>query len=127
MSAGCRRNSGNLTLAGGLRTSFADHGVCLYKSKRTGRTFAFLISHDAHAIVEQWELSLSPRGLSARPVGRRWTLEGKTERCAADNDRGFLYVDEEDGAVLRYGAEPGEFPHPRDVDQPQPGRLVADI
>jgi len=109
------------------------YGLCLYRSPASGRHFAF-ITHD-DGTIRQWELSAGVTGTVAASVVRTFAVPGAkaggeqiAEGCVADDERGVLYVAEEDTAIWRFGAEPADTGPPIAVDTTSPGgHLAADI
>jgi 3-phytase len=100
--------------AGIVRTGVAAAGLCLYRNAASGTVYAFVM--DEGGAVEQWELSGGPGGVHGRLVRGPWEVGGETEGCVADDERGQLYVGEEERGVWRYGAEP---------DRPVSERVLA--
>ena len=110
------------TLSVGLGIS----GPCMYRSPLTGRHYAF--DSDSSGNLQQWELFDNGAGrVDARKV-RTLKLGSTTEGCVADDALGRLYVAEEDVALWRYGAEPGDGTARTAVDVTGAGgHLVADV
>ena len=107
------------------------YGFCLYRSRRTGRYYAFL--NDKNGDVEQWELFDNQAGMVDAVRVRSFNVGGQTEGMVADDRLGRLYVGEEDVGIWKYGAEPND---PADktnrvlVDSTNTasgGHLVADV
>ncbi len=108
-----------------LPTLTPNYGFCLYRSPVSGRFYAF-VDQDGGGLVEQYELSESGGGVDATLV-RSFVTGRQTEGCVADDERGLVYLAEEDVAIWRYGAEPDAGPARVAVDRVGAGRLVADI
>ena len=81
-------------------------GCCLYHCARDGKLYAFVTAKEGD--VEQWQLVPNADGkLDARLV-RAFQVGAEIEGCVADDEWGVFYVAEEDVAIWRYGAEPGD-------------------
>jgi len=100
---------GQLTSAGPVLPVFGGkepYGCCLYRCARDGTLYAFATSKTGD--VEQWRLVPNADGkLDARFV-RGFHVGKQLEGCVADDEWGVFYVAEEDVAIWRYGAEPGD-------------------
>ena len=79
------------------------YGLCMYKSKLTGKFFVFVNSKDGG--VEQWELTTDIDKISGKPV-RYLKLDTQVEGMVADDENALLYVGEEDMGIWRFSAEP---------------------
>ena len=79
------------------------YGLCMFKSKITGKFFVFVNSKDGG--VEQWELSSDDKKIAGKPV-RYLKLDSQVEGMVADDENGLLYVAEEDKGIWRFSAEP---------------------
>jgi 3-phytase len=80
------------------------YGICAFHSRRTGRTYVFVTSHEGR--IEQHELIAQHGGkVGARKV-RSFKLSSTTEGCVADDERGIVYFAEEARGIWRIGAEP---------------------
>ncbi len=108
------------------------YGSCMYRSSKSGKFYVFVNSEEEGAApggeVEQWELFERDSGkVDARRV-RRFAVGSQTEGCVADDDRGYLYIGEEDKAIWKYGAEPDAGTQRTRVDEiGSGGHLKADI
>lgn len=80
------------------------YGLCLYHSAATGEFYAVAI--DKHGHVEQWRLFDDGQGKIDAEVVRTFKVGSHAQGCVADDERGDLYIAEEDVALWRYGAEP---------------------
>ena len=101
------------------------HGLCLYRSPRTGATHVFVTGKNG--VVEQWRLSEAGGRMSGRRV-RRLVVGGAVETCVVDDGLGALYVSEEERAVWKYGAEPDDGDRRTLVDSTgSEGPLKGDI
>lgn len=92
-------------VAAGLQATGLDdpYGLCLYRSPRTGTTYAFI--NDSDGRMRQWRLVEVGGRVRAEAV-RDFALPTQPEGCLADDVHGWLYVGEEDVGVWRFGAEP---------------------
>lgn len=103
------------------------YGLCMYRSRSSGRYYAF--DSDSSGTVQQWELFDDGAGrVDARKV-REFRLSSVTEGCVVDDEHGALYLAQEDVAIWRYGAEPGDGTTRTMVDglTSAGGNLSADI
>jgi 3-phytase len=96
------------TEGGAIATS--GEGLCLYDPGRNGPDdglYAFTITRQ-EGRVRQYALTDADRDdqLDGRKV-RDFTIGAEAEGCVADDSRGSLFIAEEDTALWRYGAEPG--------------------
>ncbi|MHC4742157.1 MAG: phytase, partial [Planctomycetota bacterium] len=107
------------------------YGSCLYRSRRTGKYYAFV--NDKNGDVEQWELFDNQSGKVDAVLMRAFDVGGQLEGMVADDRFGWVYIGEEDVGIWKYGAEPDA---PIDdanrvlVDSTDPdaeGHLVADV
>lgn len=90
----------------GLPTGFEEpYGICLYAS-RSGEHFAF-VNEAVTGRIRQWQLQ-GAGGRIAATLAREIKVGGQAEGCVADDELGDLYVAEEDRALWKYGAEPGD-------------------
>ncbi len=95
----------NITDGGSISSS--GEGLCLFHSRLTGRFYAFHIARSGG--VTQWELrDTDGNGRVNGLRVRSWSIGSESEGCVADDEAGFFFVSEEDVAVWRYGAEPGD-------------------
>jgi 3-phytase len=79
------------------------YGLCMYKSKITGKFFVFVNGKNGE--VEQWELFSENNKIEGRIV-RNLKLDSQVEGMVADDDLGKLYVGEEDRGIWIFNAEP---------------------
>ncbi len=108
----------------GPATLAPNYGFCLYRSA-SGALSAFVTQRDGGGL-EQYALAVTADGVDARRV-RTLDVGSQSEGCVADDERGLLYVGEEDVAVWRYGAEPGDGDDRVAVGRVGDGHLVADV
>ncbi len=88
-------------------------GLCLYSSPETGRLYAFVIA--ISGTLRQFEIRDDDQdGLLEGVEVRQFAVGSEAEGCVADDERGALYVSEEEVGLWRYGAEP-EARHGSDV------------
>lgn len=108
-----------------IRVGFSAYGACMYRSPVSGKYYVFVNS--STGAVEQWELFATAAGkVDGRKV-RAFNVGSQTEGCVADDMHAALYIAEEDVAIWRYGAEPGDGTARSKVDAVGAGRLKADI
>jgi 3-phytase len=91
------------------------YGLCMYRSRRTGRTYVFI--SDPDGLVRQWELVPTSAGKVRAKKVRDIKFGSQTEGCVADDESGILYVAEEDVGLWRIGAEPSAGATPASVDK----------
>ena len=91
------------------------YGQCMYRSRRSGRTYVFI--SDPDGLVRQWELVPTGSGKVRAKTVRDIKFGSQTEGCVADDQRGILYVAEEDVGLWRVGAEPSASATPTSVDK----------
>lgn len=114
------------SLGEGVPTGLREpYGICLYASA-TG-AFHVFVNDAGSGRVRQWQLDGAGGSIAARQV-REFVVGSQAEGCVADDERGALYVAEEDVALWKYGAEAGTGSRRRLVDRVG-GRngLVADL
>jgi 3-phytase len=87
----------------GVALEHANYGMCLYKSRVSGRLYYFATAKTQG--VEQYELVDNGQGQVAPIFVRRWDQK-KCEGAVADDELGFVYICEEGTGVWRYEAEP---------------------
>jgi len=92
-----------LVAAGTLPIGIPSDGACFYRSPFTGRLFAIATSESG--LVEQWRID-GEDGTITGSLARRIPVGSEVAACVADDERGILYVSEEEVGVWRYGAEP---------------------
>jgi len=104
-----------LVSVGEVAIGLPGDGVCLYRSPFTSRLFVFVTSETGS--VEQWQLD-GEDGITGRLV-RRMPVGSEVSSCVADDERGQLFLGEEEVGIWRYGAEPeaGIARHLVDVGQ----------
>lgn len=81
------------------------YGLCMYKSKVTGKFYVFVNGLDFN--TEQWELSTNNNHINGKIV-RNIKLGSQVEGMVADDENGLLYISEEDKGIWKFSAEPGE-------------------
>jgi len=87
----------------GLVIEHANYGMCLYKSRVTGKFYYFATAKSQG--VEQYELVDNGEGQITPVFVRRWDQK-KCEGAVADDELGYVYICEESTGVWRYDAEP---------------------
>ena len=98
------------------RSEVEVHGICMFRSPKTGRYFGFNIGKNGKSTqVEQWEIVALGNSLTLE-LRRSWKLRSRAEACVADDAMGFLFVAEQTVGIWRFPAEP---------EEPLEGVLVA--
>jgi len=82
------------------------YGFCMYHSTVSGKYYAIVTSDSGK--IEQWKLFDNGQGKIDAVRVRSLSVGSRTEGCVADDVYGVLYVAEEDKAIWKYGAEPGD-------------------
>jgi len=104
------------------------YGVALYKSPTSGKFYAFLSSRSDGGNIEQWELFDNGAGKIDGKIVRTFDVGSTTEAMVADDDKGFLYVGEEQEGIWRYSAEPNAGTSRVAIDTTGgSGHLTADV
>jgi myo-inositol-hexaphosphate 3-phosphohydrolase len=102
------------------------YGLCMYRSRTSGRFYVFVDGKSGG--VEQWELLDAGDGHVDATRVRSFAVGATTEACAADDERGFLYVGAKDVGIWRYSAEPDGGTARFLVDAVEPsGHIAPDI
>lgn len=96
----------SLTLVGRIDTSGRPRGFGMYHSPSSGKYYAFLTDFSTN-VVSQFELDGSTGAVTGTLV-RSFDNGNTSEGIVADDELQRLYVAEEDVALWRYGAEPGD-------------------
>lgn len=111
----------------GTAISTAGEGLCLYSSPTTGQLYAIVISIAGQ--VRQFQIrDTDADGLLEGLLVREFAVGSEAEGCVADDDRGALYISQEDVGLWRYGAEPGAGAERTAVDTVgSGGHLAADV
>lgn len=103
------------------------YGSTLWRRARDGALHAFVNDKDGR--VEQYEIDGASGKFAAKLV-RSFDVGGTTEGCVVDEERGLLFISEEDRAIWCYDAEPGAPATERDriaiLEVGQPG-VVPDL
>lgn len=100
------------------------YGFGFYHSLRTGKYYALIIGKQGE--FEQYEIFDNGKGqVNGRKV-RSFKLSSQSEGVVADDEYGVMYIAEEDVAIWKYNAEPGDSNCTR-VDHVKNGRLTADV
>ena len=80
------------------------YGSCMFKSKKTGKYYAFVTGKDGS--IEQWELFDNGKGKVDGMLVRYFSLSSQLEGCVADDMLGNLFVGEECRGIWKFKAEP---------------------
>ncbi len=106
----------------GLREPY---GLCLYAS--AAGEFHVFVNDAGSGRVRQWRLTGERQVVAARLV-REFVVGSQAEGCVADDERGLLYIAEEDVALWKYSAEASGGSRRKRVDRVGgPNGLVADL
>jgi 3-phytase len=95
--------------AGDISTS--GEGLCLYDpggSGLGGGLYAFTVGRSTGRVREYRLGDDDGDGLMSGSLVRHFTVGSESEGCVADDATGSLFISEEDVAVWRYGADPGD-------------------
>jgi 3-phytase len=101
------------------------YGLCMYADRASERLYVFVNGKDGR--YEQHELRATPGGRVTTRVVRAFRITKRPEGCAADDERGWLYVGEEAVGLHRMAAAPDAPASLVTVDRVGGGRLVADV
>ncbi|MGH3092442.1 MAG: phytase, partial [Gaiellaceae bacterium] len=91
---------------------FEPYGICLYRD-------TVVVTANEGQRVEQYSLA-------GRSLRRLDSITSQSEGCVADEERGVLYVAEEDRGIWRFDADPEASPAGTLVDRVGP-RLDSDV
>jgi 3-phytase len=113
--------------AGEIRAiGLVPYGSCLYRSAAAGKYYCFV--NAASGVTQQWELRDGGSGAVAGVKVREFDVGTQVEGCVADDALGKFYIGEENVAIWKYGAEPGDGDARVRVDSAgKGGHLTADI
>ncbi len=89
-----------------IATGLEVNGICLYVSPRTRDTYAFVSSMTG--TLKQWRLFDDGAGRVDAALVRTIEVGSIVEGLVADDRHAVLYVGEEEVALWKYGAEPGD-------------------
>ena len=101
----------DITTIGGIKTGFSDepYGFCLYEEKNTGNIYAFLSKNEKGANIHQMLLeddgTGQVKGTLTRSFGGEFT-KSVVECMVADDELGFVYMADQEHAVLKFNADP---------------------
>ena len=101
------------------------YGICLYRSPITKKVYAFLNGKSGK--IEQWELFPTAEGKVDGNVVRKIRVRTQPEGCVCDDEKGYLYLGEENKGIWKFSASPtgGSTAHQvADLSNPN---LSADI
>lgn len=101
------------------------YGFCLGRDRNAGKVYAFNVGKNG--IVTQFELQADSLGLLSGKMVKRYRFASQGEGCVADDDRGILWVGEEDRGLWKF-----RFHDPLDstgvlVDSVAGGHLQDDV
>ena len=103
-----------LIKVGSIPTGIGVYGYAMYHSRATGKFYGIVSSSGGN--IEQWEL-LDQGGSVVGQKVREFDAGTKVEGMVADDELGFLYIGEENVAIWKYGAEPGDGTARTKVDE----------
>ncbi|HKE71299.1 MAG TPA: phytase [Nocardioidaceae bacterium] len=111
---------------GGAIFTPLSEGLCLYHSQISGDLYVNLIARAKR--IRQYRVTDPDKdGLLQTKFLREFRMTSESEGCVADDERGRLYIDQEDVGLWRFGAEPTASTTGTLIDQVQPdGHLAAD-
>ncbi len=113
--------------AGTLATGFADpYGLCMYHSAASGEFYVF-VNEGGDGTFRQWRLFDNGEGRVAISLEREFAVGSQAEGCVADDELGYLYINEEDRGLWKYSAEPDGGDARTLIDSTEDGRLTADV
>ena len=106
-------------------TGIADpYGLCMYADASGHYVF---VNNNDDGLYRQWKITAEGGRAVAAPV-REFKVGSIAEGCAADDETGALYVNEENVALWRYSAKPDGGAERREIDRVDgPNGLKADI
>lgn len=99
------------------------YGSCLYRDTG-GELYVFVNAKSG--TYRQYRI-LEDDGIIGFALVREFAVSSQPEGCVADDERGWLYLGEEDGGVYRVSAQPKDEPELIAVDRVGDGRLFADV
>jgi len=117
---------GNAAEGGVIPTS--GEGDCLYQA--SSALYAFVIVRAAPSRTRQYQLDDGDGdGLLAGRLRRKFNVGSEAEGCVVDDAAARLYISQEDVALWRYGADPGDASSRVAVDTvvSSGGRLDPDL
>jgi len=114
---------------GGIPSSLVKpYGLCLYHNKSSNKHYVFVNDGNAPYTVRQFELFDDGDYVNGNLVRSIFNIDSKPEGMVADDELGDLYVGEEDVAIWKYGAEPGDGQNKVEVDNTGVGgNITAEI
>jgi 3-phytase len=99
----------------------------MYRSARSGEFYVFVNEGDK-GTYRQWRLYDNGEGRVAVEQVREFEAGSQAEGCVADDELGHLYVNEEDGGLWKYAAEPDSGSERTLIDGTgKNGHLKADV
>jgi 3-phytase len=100
------------------------YGTCLFQSATDGSLYAIVT--DEEGAIEQWQLEEATDGWKGT-LRRTLSVGSQSEGCVADDERGVLYVAEEEVGIWRWDAEPDGSAEGTLLDTTDGGNLAADV
>lgn len=109
-----------------IPTGMADpYGLCMYRSFSSGTHY--VIVNDTDGVVKQWSLKDAGNGKIGADLVRTFEVGSQTEGCVADDEKGVLFVGEENVGIWKYNAEPDAGDERTSVDNTTDGNLTDDV
>lgn len=106
-------------------TGFDDpYGLCMYRSADTGKVYTFVNAKDG--TFRQWEMVDAGNGRVGTELVREFSVPSQPEGCVADDERGELWLGEEDAALWLIGAGPDAGTEPVVVERIEDNPALAD-
>lgn len=106
-------------------TGFDDpYGQCMYRSASSGRTYTFI--NDKDGTFRQWEMVDAGNGRVGTELVREFSVPSQPEGCVADDEKGELWLGEENAALWLIGAEPDAGTEPELVERIEDNPALAD-
>lgn len=106
-------------------TGAANYGFCFYQSAKSGKLYAF-VTPNGSGSVQQWEVVDNGGKVDAKVV-RSLPISSITESCVADDELGYVYINQEDVATWKYNAEPDGGTSRTQITKVGDGKVVADL
>lgn len=109
-----------------IATGYVDpYGLCMY---RNGAGEYYVFVNDKGGAMSQWRLRATEQGRVAAERVREFAFATQPEGCVADDERGTLFVGEEDVGLWTLGAAPDAGTDKILLDRTgAQGHLVADV
>lgn len=76
------------------------YGICMHKNIETNQFYVFINGRSGE--VEQWLLNATSENKISGKIVRRFALQSKTEGMVADDEKGYVYIGEENRGIWKY-------------------------